>query len=769
MKANFALSLSYEGIRLLRRATDGWTAVGEVDLGVENLASELASLRASALDHEPGGIRSKLIIPEDQIKYLSIETGDVSEIDRRIAARKALDGATPYAVEDLSFDVAADGSTTHVAAVARETLNEAEGFAVQHGFEPISFVAIPKDESFSGEPYFGPSGHAASLLGEGEKVQADDIAIVEVEAEEPEPTDFLSLEEIENAPDIGDEPPQEAEADAEEEPLVLDAPDAEGEVEAVEDTPPPEPGFSSRRRNSELGGVTRDGIAPAPADMPAQSVTTGSLPQEDPGFDAVGEDPEQVRARFNPLPDVAEDTDTSSETAEIAPVAAAASPAEDETARMTTFGAREQAVRGKPRFLGLMLTVVLLVFLVGVAAWARVYFEDEISRIFTPRAAPSNDFVVTDEELQPEPDVSNESGFVSDADVRAALEDSLSEDPVEEPTDLAETPKEQPYTEEAARRYYARTGIWAVPPDVPPAPEIAQLDDLYVASIDGKSANFDAVALHKSSEFEIDASLRAPVNPQPPEVRFAFDEQGLVIPTAQGAISPEGYRVYAGKPPVFPTSVPDRIAEAPVLADDVSLALAAVRPISRPEGLVENTERQNLGGLSRSELAKLRPPSVRPDAPVIAAVEEPAAPDTTNNTDIERALAATLRPEERPRNFQRIVARATPRQPATEAPAQAETQVAAVKPRTVKPSIPSRTSVTKQATVRNAINLNRINLLGVSGKPASRSALVRLSNGRIKKVKVGDRIDGGRVSAIGDGELRYKKGSRNIVLKMPKT
>jgi len=38
----------------------------------------------------------------------------------------------------------------------------------------------------------------------------------------------------------------------------------------------------------------------------------------------------------------------------------------------------------------------------------------------------------------------------------------------------------------------------------------------------------------------------------------------------------------------------------------------------------------------------------------------------------------------------------------------------------------------------------------------------------VHKVKVGDRLDGGRVSAIGDGELRYQKGGRNIVLQMPR-
>jgi type IV pilus biogenesis protein PilP len=95
------------------------------------------------------------------------------------------------------------------------------------------------------------------------------------------------------------------------------------------------------------------------------------------------------------------------------------------------------------------------------------------------------------------------------------------------------------------------------------------------------------------------------------------------------------------------------------------------------------------------------------------------------------------------------------------------TQVAAVAPRTVQPSIPSTASVARQATVTNAINLRRINLIGVYGKPSNRRALVRLSNGRYQKVQVGDRLDGGRVAAIGDSELRYSKNGRNVVLEMP--
>jgi hypothetical protein len=44
---------------------------------------------------------------------------------------------------------------------------------------------------------------------------------------------------------------------------------------------------------------------------------------------------------------------------------------------------------------------------------------------------------------------------------------------------------------------------------------------------------------------------------------------------------------------------------------------------------------------------------------------------------------------------------------------------------------------------------------------------VRLPNGRYQKVTVGDRLDGGQVSAIGDSELRYQKGGRNLTLTIP--
>ena len=49
---------------------------------------------------------------------------------------------------------------------------------------------------------------------------------------------------------------------------------------------------------------------------------------------------------------------------------------------------------------------------------------------------------------------------------------------------------------------------------------------------------------------------------------------------------------------------------------------------------------------------------------------------------------------------------------------------------------------------------------------SNRRALVRMPTGRLVKVQVGDRLDGGRVAAIGDNELSYVKKGRTYVLKM---
>jgi type IV pilus biogenesis protein PilP len=80
----------------------------------------------------------------------------------------------------------------------------------------------------------------------------------------------------------------------------------------------------------------------------------------------------------------------------------------------------------------------------------------------------------------------------------------------------------------------------------------------------------------------------------------------------------------------------------------------------------------------------------------------------------------------------------------------------------------SSSFVVANATLENAINLSKLNVIGIYGSSSKRRALVRMITGRRVMVEVGDRLDGGRVAAISDSELRYVKGGQNVVLKIPK-
>jgi len=206
-------------------------------------------------------------------------------------------------------------------------------------------------------------------------------------------------------------------------------------------------------------------------------------------------------------------------------------------------------------------------------------------------------------------------------------------------------------------------------------------------------------------------------------------------------------------PPTPPREDPD--AEAAAEAAEAEAArletLSRLRPRARPADLTEQVERSQLGGRSRAELASLRP---RARPATLKTDEEENQPAT------EQAVSTSLNPRQRPANLANIVDRAQ----RSSAPA---ATAAAAPAASVTPRIPSSASVSRQATITNAINLRKLNLIGVYGTAADRRALVRLPSGRYRKVQVGDRLDGGRVVAIGEAQLQYQKSGRNETLRIP--
>ena len=150
MTPNFALSLSFDGIALLQQVPDGWHLVGEVPLETADLPAALSVLRDQALALDPSGLRTKLVIPSDQIRYMTLQGEDTTADD----VHHALDGETPYALNELVIDTVRANGSTYIAAVAQETLVEATAFATDNLFNPVACAALPEPGTFDAEVFF---------------------------------------------------------------------------------------------------------------------------------------------------------------------------------------------------------------------------------------------------------------------------------------------------------------------------------------------------------------------------------------------------------------------------------------------------------------------------------------------------------------------------------------------------------------------------------------------------------------------------------------
>ena len=76
-------------------------------------------------------------------------------------------------------------------------------------------------------------------------------------------------------------------------------------------------------------------------------------------------------------------------------------------------------------------------------------------------------------------------------------------------------------------------------------------------------------------------------------------------------------------------------------------------------------------------------------------------------------------------------------------------------------------TVQADATLPEAIPLDRTALIGLFNGPDGSTALLRLSSGSVVKVAAGEIVDGGRITSIGEDTLRLSKDGREIVLTMP--
>jgi hypothetical protein len=996
MKPSFALNITDTSIGLLHRTARGWLEVGETTFDTEDLGDALGYLRGSALGLSPGGLTTKLVIPNSQIKYLELEAPGPDDTDRRNQIRAALVGRTPYNVEDLVFDWSGTGAKVQVAVVARETLDEAEAFATEHRFNPVSFVGTPRKGDFKGEPWFGPSKLSATLLEKGEKVdpdqepvqvtardlpkshpgaakaaegssseksetaakdlvekgkttraqrraaaaaaatdavadeadaapsakvddaaKSDDAAKVEAEAPAPEAASVVEPPVADAPSDAFPESPEEVAAPAEAvaaepvaepkvdaEPVVTEvasasvtdnqafpevepAPPGSDDKSASKEDLPPAPSaammaaFASRRANEQptpkrfgaalldpnqnrntsygssdladrLGGkstpppLSRPKVAPdlPPIVTPYQGEATSSA------FEGTAAKPAGAKpsGAFVTAPSI-----PGSRKRKPLPVGTDAAGLPDGRKSLTkpggTFASKE---RGKPRYLGLILTGLLLLFLALIAAWSSFVLgsndapQDGTAVVSAPADVPAVDdemladsqdpadfaaaeeVAAADTGVDPAADLTTEAVPESAAPDAAAAEaepEIAAAEPVAEPPVAAEPPAAAAAVEPAPLEP-APVGV-ATTESPNAAPLNEAQDEIFLAETDEPPLALDPLTLPQPVA-ENDALPLPQLEPPPFGTVYQFDADGRIRPTPEGIITPEGVRLVAGKPEILPPPRPDALiaaaqpaaaepaavepaaeSAAPVLPETAAVAppdapfpsdpaLADARPRPRPAGLAPASEQADddaaLVEPGATQVASLRPlprpaavlaageaarqstasaslaAQAEQTAAVEAAVQASFQPDANTSP---LAVAVSRKPAPRPKDMSRAVEAAVaaavrapePQPEETAQPeADAEPEVASA-----APAIPTRASVAKQATYVNAINLSKINLIGVYGTKSNRYALVRQANGRYKKVQVGDSIDGGRVAAIGTNELRYQKSGRMVSLKMPRT
>ncbi|WP_380054142.1 hypothetical protein ACFE33_12940 [Falsihalocynthiibacter sp. SS001] len=795
MKPSFALELSLEGIRLFARAEGGWRIVGETSVDAADLGETLKNLREKATQVSGHDLSTKLIIPNSQILYANVAAPGPSDAEREAQIREALTGMTPYDPAELAFDWRNVGDMAQIAAVAQQTLHEAETFALEHHFNPVSFVSIPDDGEFDGEPFFGPTAFAQTFLN-GDTVEPDTQAVKEI-AETPKE---IPLEPHLVIPEVYIEAPPAKETKPEDAPAPqltafftsIQAQPTEQNVEA-----PKIPDHLKKAKGKTaippaitsgkpLVAVSRNEYVTRPlapskppeqlvahlnaAKKPEPKVEDKALSEQssDDKLDVIEvhaqeDEPEAVSVpiisasaasegaqtidakiteQAMDLPDVAQLSASLGPEATLASAGDYTPPAIEE---QSVFGApKTDKPPMNPRHIGAIASVVLLL-LVGLAMLWRG--GDDSPNEGAQAAVPPATEVIAEPEIETLAEVE-----ITDVTPPASEENEVER--VLTPLTLAE-----------AQTAYDTSGIWQKSPRTTTPPEIRNTYDLYLPSLDPELDLSDAVALPTVEEEPSDIPLAAQATPAPAGSTFALDEEGLVTPSADGTLNPDGILVFEGAPSRQATPRP--VTEEPEEAEVAVAETQQRRPTPRPDNLSEIYEAANLGGRTRDELARLRPVA-RPVSEQISAQTSPEGVSLSTNAT-KLAVAAARIPQSRPSNFAAIVEKARAKPISTPT---ATTQTAA-KPETIRapavtgPKIPTRASVAGAATQKNQISMSKVALIGVYGTPSRRSALVRMSNGKIVEIGVGDRLNGGKVAAIGSDQVHYIKQGKNYLLKMP--
>ncbi len=738
---SLALDMSQDGIALHQLAFDGhWHELARVALNDPALRARLSNMRGIATKLEGRRFKTRIWLPEDQIlrgNYNILGNDEGARLGNARAEIAAKFGGKPkdYAVQ---LGKRSEGGTYFVAAVRIRTLQEARTFANSHGFKAKGYSTQSAVEGFATPPIFLVPADKVKVVGLG--LVATTAATLVLGGGFA----FFTLDPLnlwESPPKVSDFAPFQRPSPGIERAGAPAAPSANGAA----------PTFSV------IAGIASVSSPSALPYLPPRQLTADAQ--------------EAIEAPAAPS------QDTPPEALQLASATAVNWPA--------SIAALPAAPKADP------------LPEVGLFSLQDRITEPPLPEADTAPATPSGPMLAY--RAQPRPlTVANTAFYLEPLPATATrlspsgLADLISRTGLTV-AQLSSMPAPLLLIESKAAKFIPglppilprlRSGR-AIPAQVAPPPEP---EPPIAAAPTGPAPLFTLV----SGTPDIIPFLR-PTPPAivPPEERLPFqlvtgapDVRPLLRPAPEVVVPPVADTAETASPPeattpdAVETDVAEAATETPAEVDNASLAAAVDAAIE--SAIPETPQLFALLEGQPALLPRLRSgaeiPVAAPPAPVVdpAFAEANSLRPRRRPQDIIQMLdpldaiisgaapASATRPSRRGDSFAantaRIIAITTSRPRVTAPTVPAD-------PQTV--SLPTSASVARAATIENAINLRKTNLLGVFGTADNRTALIRLSGGRNIRVQRGESFSGWTVVAISQDTVRIRKRNREVILRMP--
>ena len=745
----YAVDLSNDGVSLWHREIgQSWKLLGESTLSSKSFSADIGKLKEGQKPNTEGSLIAEIRIPSTEVFVSDIDINGIHADTLTAFVNDFLSKNTPYAAHDLLFDLENGVGTekAYIAAITKETIEEAKSFITSHGFEAAYYTAQLDKNDFPRAPKFYDSDQSAATT----------------------------------APST---PPRQASS-------------IKTATKAVSKSLPP---LKSPRENAEpdiiAGKATPTLNVSAPKEAETQHAGATPLKASDKtdlsGF-------ETVRSRTLITQD--ESTDKAADIADASsPVIpqprisiGITTPETEDIAKKTISvpspittpqgDAIRTDVRGlfKLRYVFTFAALALIVLFYwfytalfdGKAEIARLQQISTtaptiISESGSLRYQASTDTAPTLEQVLVTKITQNPALKIPETIANPALiaaqnpettganinTDNISTNTTSptsknpDQTVLPETiPNPTEYIETAGTLVPTKEGtpgaegitLFLGQPDILPTRRV----QLKISPDPLK----DILPKMRSQAFEKDHKSEAPQEPIQQTVTAAE-----IVEQPEPAVS---------------QTLPPSTVDVPDIFAIADLSLKDKQPIPRPATIAGISEDMKNSLLAKADptLAGIKPRrrpaglSVPPKVTVLA-----SANSTEIRTAIQQAVQELARPRARPASLSSTVAKAN----------NSNIQTAALLPPsntagTSKASSPSPVNIQKEATEHTRFNKKRISLIGVFGTQSSRHALVRMPSGRIVPIKPGQSFSGWKVAAIGESTVRIIKGNRNQVLRMPK-